>query len=130
MLWKKYGTQIKIVFAVMVIALLTGGCKKGDESEAVDSKSKESPPAPGVSSTLSEEGVTQITVDIGPRIVVFNGRAVSFKELDRNMGALAASSEKYVVFLRCTLDSPHGYLIRVLDICHKYKMPPPCVFSM
>ena len=77
-----------------------------------------------------EENDTQIKIDIGPRGVVFNGRGMSFKMLDDNIKKLAASSTKSTVLVRCTLDSPHGFLVHVLDICNKYKMYNLSIFSM
>ncbi len=117
------GTKIKVAFAVVAIALLTGGCEKGGGNGAVVNHS-------GASSAQSDEYDERITIDIGPRGVVFNGCAVSFKALDGDIEKLAASSKNCKVIVRCTLDSPHGFLIRVLDICHKYKMPPPRIYSM
>ena len=145
MFWKKCGAQVKIACAVVVIALLVGEVsggwgfsnvlnKRGLKADAVDSKTNENRPAPNASSAPVEERFLQIEIHIiGSRGVVLNGRYMSFGELDRKMEALAASlekfSEKYVVALFCTLDSPHGSLIRVLDICHKYKMNAPSIFT-
>ena len=62
--------------------------------------------------------------------MVFNGRGMSFPALDASIKKLAASSTKSTVLVRCTLDSPHGFLVQVLDICNKYKMYNLSIFSM
>ena len=121
----KCGGQIKVAFAVVAIALLTGGCEKGGGNGAVVNHSE-----PSASSARFDEYDARIKIDIGPPGVVFKDRGVTFKELDGEIEKLAASSKNCKVIVRCTLDSPHGFLIRVLDICHKYKMPPPRIYSM
>ncbi len=146
MLWKKCGAQAKMAFAVVVIALLAGEVsggwgfgnvlnKKERKTESVGAKADVMRPAPRARSVQVEDRFQQIEIQIiDSRGVVLNGRYASFGELDRMMGRIAAnlerSSEKYVVALFCTLDSPHGSLIRVLDICHKYKMNTPNIYSM
>ena len=88
-------------------------------------------PAPNAApSAQTEENDTQIKIDVGPRGVVFNGRGMSLKELDSNIKKLASSSTKSTVLVRCSLDSYHGTLVQVLDICNKYKMYNLSIFSM
>ncbi len=141
---KKCGTQVKTAFVIVAIALFTGGWSEGTGSGAfsnfwknrdqsnddVGAKSNATQSVQNARSAPLEECVTQIKIDIGPRGVVFNGRGISFKMLDDNIKELAASSTKSIVLIRCTSDSPHGFLIRVLDICHKYKMHNLSILSM
>ena len=144
MFWKKCRAQVKIAFTVVVIALFTGGWGEGTGSGAFRSfwekrdqpnddagaKSDANRPVQNARSAPLEECDTQIRIDIGLRGVVFNGRGMSFEMLDDCIKKLAALSTKSSVIIRCTLDSPHGFLIRVLDICHKYKMYNLSIFSM
>ena len=141
---KNCGAQVKIAFVVVVIALFTGGWREGTGSGSfstfwknrdrsngdVSAKSDANRPAQNASSVPLEAYDTSIEIAIGPRGVVFNGRGMSFKALDDNIKKLAASSTESIVLIRCTLDSPHGFLIRVLDICHKYKMHNISIRSM
>ncbi len=142
---KKCGAQVKIGFAVVVIALFTGGWSEGTGSGSfstfwknrnqsngdVGAKSNATQSVQNVSSESFEAYDTSIEIDIGPRgVVAFNGRCMSFERLDDTIKKLAASSTKSTIIVRCTLDSPHGSLIRVLDICHKYKMYNLSIFSM
>ena len=55
---------------------------------------------------------------------------MSLKDLDGNIRKLAASSTKSTVLVRCSLDSYHGTLVQVLDICNKHKMYNLSIFSM
>ena len=144
MSWKKCGAQVKIAFAIVVVALFTGGWSEGRESgifstirkirdrqnEGIGARSDANRSAQDASSAQIEVPDTSIKIDIGPRGVAFNGRGMSFEMLDDNVKKLAASSPKSIVLVRCTLDSPHGFLIRVLDICHKYKMYNLSILSM
>ena len=55
---------------------------------------------------------------------------MTFAALDQYVKEQAALSQETAVHLKCTLDSPHGNLVRVLDICHKYKMNNLSILSM
>ena len=117
--------MIDVVFQLMIFFIVT------IKQEDIFSKLNANRPAPNSApSAQTEENDTQIKIDIGQRGVVFNGRGMSFKELDSNIKKLAASSTKSTVLVRCTLDSYHGTLVQVLDICNKYKMYNLSIFSM
>ena len=117
--------MIDVVFQLMIFFIVT------IKQEDIFSKLNANRPAPNSApSAQTEENDTQIKIDIGQRGVVFNGRSMSLKELDGNIKRLAASSTKSTVLVRCTLDSPHGFLVHVLDICNKYKMYNLSIFSM
>ena len=72
----------------------------------------------------------QIEIQIGPGGLVYNGRGVSLKELDRNIKQAAAISKKTTVLLQCALESPHKYLVDALDVCSKYGLQNLSIFSM
>ena len=123
--------MIDVVFQLMIFFSVT------IKQEGIFSKLNANRPAPNSARSESEENDTQIKIDIGrppppgvPHFVVFNGRSMRFPELDANIKRLAASSTKSTVLVRCTLDSHHGDLVHVLDICNKYKMYNLSIFSM
>ena len=116
--------MIDVVFQLMIFFVVT------IKQEDIFSKLNANRPAPNAGSAQSEENDTQIKIDIGPGGVVFNSRGVSFKELDSYMKQLSKASTKSMVLVRCTLNSPHGFLVQVLDICNKYKMYTVSIFSM
>ena len=117
--------MIDVVFQLMIFFIVT------IKQEDIFSKLNANRPAPNAKpSAQTEENATQIKIDVGPRGVVFNGRGMTLKELDSNIKKLASSSTKSTVLVRCSLDSYHGTLVQVLDICNKYKMYNLSIFSM
>ncbi len=117
--------MIDVVFQLMIFFIVT------IKQEDIFSKLNANRPAPNAAASgETEENDTQIKIDIGRGGVVFNGRGMSLRELDRNIKTLASASTKSIVIVRCTLDSPHGFLVQVLDICNRYKMYNVSIFSM
>ena len=116
--------MIDVVFELIIFFVVT------IKQEDIFSKLNANRPAPNTSAASSEENDTQIKIDIGPGGFVFNSRGVSLKELDRNIKQLAAVSKKSTVIVRCTMDSPHKFLVDALDTCNKYGMYNLSIFSM
>ncbi|MGN0853462.1 MAG: ExbD/TolR family protein [Kiritimatiellia bacterium] len=117
--------MIDVVFQLMIFFVVT------IKQEDIFSKLNANRPAPNSApSANQEENDTQIKIDIGPGGLVFNGRGVSLKELDRNIKQLSATSKKSMVLVRCTMDSPHKFLVDALDTCNKYGMYNLSIFSM
>ena len=116
--------MIDVVFQLMIFFVVT------IKQEDIFSKLNANRPAPNQSSASSESNDTQIKIDIGPGGMVFNGRGVSIKELDRNIKQLSDVSKKSMVLVRCTLDSPHKFLVDALDTCYKHGMYNVSIFSM
>ena len=116
--------MIDVVFQLMIFFIVT------IKQEDIFSKLNANRPAPNTSSAPAEENDTQIKIDIGKGGVVLNGRGMSFPLLDASIKKLAANSTKATVIVRCAADSPHGFLVRVLDTCNKYKMYNLSIFSM
>ncbi len=61
---------------------------------------------------------------------VLSGRRVSINELQRQLTRLAGFSNKISVVIKCTGDSPHSLLVRLLDVCALAGMQNLNVFSM
>ena len=116
--------MIDVVFQLMIFFIVT------IKQEDIFSKLNANRPAPNAAATQSEENDTQLKIDVGRKGIVFNGSGMSFKDLDSNIKRLAASSTKSTVLIRCAADSPHGFLVQVLDICNKHKMYNLSIFSM
>ena len=133
----KCGAQVKMALAVVVIALLAGRWNEGAESgafssfwkkgdqknEAVGEKADANRPVP-------DDNYIKIQIGKNKGYVALNGVGMSFDRLDECIKRLASSSTETRVLVCCTLDSYHGVLIRVLDICHKYKMYNLYILSM
>ena len=117
--------MIDVVFELIIFFVVT------IKQEDIFSKLNANRPAPNTSSSATaEENDNQIKIDIGPGGIVFNGRGVSLKELDRNIKQLSATSKKSTVLVRCTMDSYHKHLVEALDTCNKYGMYNLSIFSM
>jgi biopolymer transport protein ExbD len=61
---------------------------------------------------------------------VLKGRRVTIQELDRQLSHLAGFSTQFSVVIKCTSDSPHTYLVKLLDACARSKLTNLNVFSM
>ena len=61
---------------------------------------------------------------------VFQGAPVTLDGLDRRVATYSKLSTTANVLVRCTLDSPHAYLVQALDVCSKYEMTNLSIFSM
>jgi biopolymer transport protein ExbD len=116
--------MIDVVFQLMIFFLVT------IKQEDIFSKLNANRPAPNSSASESENNDSQIRIDIGPGGIVLNGRGMSLRELDRNLKQLAKTSKKATVLVRCTMDSPHKYLVNALDTCNKYELYNLSIFSM
>ena len=122
--------MIDVVFQLMIFFIVT--IKQEDIFSRLNASA---PSAQTDKSQVVEEKEKPIDIQIGkiptgrPEGVSFNGIFVTFDVLDQYMKEQAALSTETSVLLKCTLDSPHGYLVRVLDCCHKYKMNNLSVLS-
>ncbi len=116
--------MIDVVFQLMIFFVVT------IKQEDIFSKLNANRPAPNQSSSSSESNDTQIKIDIGYSGLIFNGRGVRMSELKSNLKQLSATSKNATVLIRCTLDSPHGRLVDVLDACNQYGMHNLSIFSM
>ena len=54
----------------------------------------------------------------------------SRKELEAHIRRVARTNAQASIIIKCTNDSPHGYLVEVLDLCYKLGLLKLSVFSM
>ena len=116
--------MIDVVFELIIFFVVT------IKQEDLFSKLNANRPAPNSAPSSSEENDTSIKIDIGPGGMVLNGRGMSLRELDRSIKQLSTTSKKSTVLVRCTMDSPHKFLVDALDTCNKYGMYNLSIFSM
>lgn len=115
--------MIDVVFQLLIFFVVTL------KQEDILSRLMASRPAPD-KAAKPEEQPDLINIEIYSGGFIFKGRQVSPEELDRQMRNYAAMSKTANVLLRCTLDSPHAYLVKALDICAKHQMTNLSIFSM
>ena len=137
MFWKKCGAQVKMVLAVMVIALLAGRWNEGAGSGSLsnfwkqgDQKNEDVGEKADAKRPVPNDNYIKIQIGKNKEYVVFCGVRMRLDRLDECIKRLASSSTETRVCLFCTSDSYHGVLIRVLDICHKYKIYNLYILSM
>ena len=71
-----------------------------------------------------------LTVTIYKEGYVLKGRRVTLQELDRQLTRLAEYSTRISVVIKCTGDSPHAFLVRLLDVCARNDLKNLSVFSL
>ena len=116
--------MIDVVFELIIFFVVT------IKQEDIFSKLNANRPAPASSAAASEENDMQVKIDIGSGGLVFNGRMMNMKQFDQSMREISKTSKNSMVVIRCTLDSPHKYLVDALDTCNKYQMYNVSVFSI
>ncbi len=116
--------MIDVVFELIIFFVVS------IKAQDIFSKLNANRPAPSSSPVQSEEKDTQIKIDIGPGGILFNQRAMSLKQFDASMREISKTSKNATVLVRCTMDSPHKYLVNALDTCNKYRMFNVSIFSM
>lgn len=59
-----------------------------------------------------------------------NGTLIPYRTMVRRISKIARYSKDMPVIIKCTLDSPHKYLIKTLDACSKAELSQISVFTM
>ena len=116
--------MIDVVFELIIFFVVT------IKQEDLFSKLNANRPAPATSNASNDENDTQVKIDIGSGGLVFNGRMMNMKQFDQSMREISKTSKSAIVVIRCTLDSPHKYLVDALDTCNKYRMFNVSVFTI
>lgn len=61
---------------------------------------------------------------------VLQGKKVTLQELDRQLSKVGSFNSNISVVIKCTGDSPHKYLVQLLDVCAKARLSKISVFSL
>ena len=116
--------MIDVVFQLLIFFIVT--LKPEDILSHLDV----SRPAPDAPPKEQIDEVDLLTVQVYKDGFVMNGRIVSLKTLDSRLSKLASYNSNVSVIIKCTGDSPHAYLVNLLDICAKNDLKNLAVFSM
>lgn len=116
--------MIDVVFQLLIFFIFTL------KPEDIFSKLQIARPAPDPSTKPEEQVQDLLTVMVYKDGYVLQGKRVSLTELDRQMTKMAGFSKKVSVVVKCTMDSPHSHLMKLLDLCARLKMTNISVFSM
>lgn len=114
--------MIDVVFQLLIFFIVTL------KQEDILSNLEALRPAPSSSST--EESEEPIQIQIGPLGFYFQGRIVKEADLRKSMSQIARINPEAMILVKCTGDSPHGYLVKALDICTSVGLRKMSVFSL
>ena len=85
-------------------------------------------PAPSNSSEAPKK--EPITILIGQTGFLFDGVPRTQAQLEASLRRIARTDPTATIIIKCTSDSPHGFLVRALDSCYKLGLRQLSVFSM
>ncbi len=116
--------MIDVVFQLLIFFIVT--LKEEDILSHLDI----SRPAPDPNTVPEEQIQDLLNIMVHKGGYVLQGKRVALSELDRQLSRLARMSSGVSVVIKCTGDSPHSYLMRLLDVCAKSNLTNISVFSM
>ncbi|HNX33956.1 MAG TPA: biopolymer transporter ExbD [Kiritimatiellia bacterium] len=116
--------MIDVVFQLLIFFVVTL------KQEDILAKLSAARPAPNQDEKVKEQQQDLINVIVAPQGFLFNGRPMRLPELDRAIERLSGYSKTAMVIIKCTADSPHAFLVQVLDVCNKHGMTNLSIFSM
>lgn len=91
-------------------------------------------PAPDPTPVVDVPDLLQITVYNTARFpgqgISLNRSQISFNTLERHFTRLSSIDKGVSIIIKCTGDSRHETLVKVLDLCAKYQLKSISVFSM
>ncbi len=119
--------MIDVVFQLLIFFIVT--LKETDILSHLDV----SRPAPDSTAVPEQDPDEMLTIQIGKEGWVVNGRPyinAHFDQMDKQLTRFASISRKSSVIIKCTSESPHSYLVRVLNILARERMANISVFSL
>ena len=123
--------MIDVVFELIIFFFVT------IKQEDLFTKLNVNRPAPAASSSSNSSDDITVNIEIGRRydgspqgVIIYNGREVDRKDLDKNLRDIARTSKKTPIIVKCAGNSPHKALVDVLDICYKNELFSVSVFSL
>jgi len=116
--------MIDVVFQLLIFFIVT--LKQQDLLAHMDI----SRPAPDPDASEETPPDNLLDITVFDRGYSLRGKRVGVKELDRQLSRIASYSKNVSVIIKCTGSSPHGRLVKLLDICAKNDLKKLSVFSM
>lgn len=116
--------MIDVVFQLLIFFVVTL------KQEDILAKLSAARPAPNTDEEVKIKDPELINVIVAPQGFILNGRPMRLPELDRGIERFSGYSKSAMVIIKCTADSPHAFLVQVLDVCNKHGMTNLSIFSM
>ncbi len=115
--------MIDVVFQLLIFFICT--LKQHDILAQLDAMR----PAPDPNATPTD--VTEpIKINIDARGIIFKGRPVNAQGLSRSLASIAKYNKKATIVINCEMNSKHGTLVEVLDVCNQNGLRSLAVFSL
>jgi len=115
--------MIDVVFQLLIFFVVTL------KQEDILSKLSAARPAPDAKADPKNQP-DATTIIVCNQGFLFNGMPVRVDELDNRMSRVSRTSKTAMVLVKCTMDSPHKFLIQALDVCNKYGLQNLSILSM
>ena len=116
--------MIDVVFQLLIFFVVTL------KQEDILAKLSAARPAPNTDEEVKNKDPELLNVIVAPQGCILNGRPMRLPELDRGIERFSGYSKSAMVIIKCTADSPHAFLVQVLDVCNKHGMTNLSIFSM
>ena len=116
--------MIDVVFQLLIFFIVTL------KQEDILSKLNVSRPAPNPERVKPEDIQDLVTITVLRNGYFLKERPVSFASLGRYLNELASYSKTISVIIKCTPESRHAELVKLLNICAKEGLTRLSVFSI
>ncbi len=115
--------MIDVVFQLLIFFIIT--LKEHDILSQLDAMR----PAPDANATPNNPSEPiKISIDAGG--IIFKGRPVSAQGLSKSLASIAKYNKKATIVINCEMNSKHGTLVEVLDVCNQNGLRSLAVFSL
>jgi biopolymer transport protein ExbD len=115
--------MIDVVFQLLIFFVVTL------KQEDILSKLSAARPAPDPNAK-PEQQPDPTTIIVCDQGFLFNGLPMRIDELDRQIARVSRSSKTAMVLIKCTMTSPHKFLVQALDTCNKHGLQNLSILTM
>jgi biopolymer transport protein ExbD len=115
--------MIDVVFQLLIFFVVTL------KQEDILSKLSAARPAPDPNAK-PEQQPDPTTIIVCDQGFLFNGLPMRIDELDRQIARVSRSSKTAMVLIKCTMSSPHKFLVQALDTCNKHGLQNLSILTM
>lgn len=116
--------MIDVVFQLLIFFIVTL------KQEDILSRLNISRPAPDSRTTEMQKVDDMLTITVFRKGYEMNGVFRGPEYLRTHIKKLAGYGKNLTVIIKCTSDSPHAYLVSLLDICSEANLTNISVFSL
>ena len=116
--------MIDVVFQLLIFFIVT--IKQEDILASVLAMR----PEPSITQTPPPPDHEPTTIIVDSLGFTLRNRRVTEAELSRSLERIASYDTKRTIVIKCTADSLHQHLMKVLDVCARHKLESIAIFSM